>query len=502
MNPIDKFLNNFTMYKVVSYGLFLLAGISLSLSFAGFVSHKPLELVISFLTLTIVCYTTNLVLGKIFKAALNAESSSITAVILYFLLWPSLELQMILLIALAGFIAMASKFVFAYKRKHLFNPAAFAAVMLLFFNSGALWWVGTPSMLLPTLIVGLLIIRKIRKFTVFLTFLSVTLASFLIQTTLQGLSVVDQTTQFFLSFPVIFFGTIMLTEPLTMPPTKKLQAIYASFCGILFSWQGSFGPIILTTELALIIGNVFSFIVSPKYKFLLKLLEVKELADNTFEYSFKKPEVFHFKPGQYLEWTIPTTKTDARGNRRYFTIASSPTEVELKLGIRFNTPGSGFKKFLQGLKPQDSITAGQLIGDFTLPSDKSKKLVFIAGGIGVTPFRSIIKYLLDINEKRDIVFFYSNKTENEIAYKDIFDEAARKLNIKVVYILSDDKDLSTWKGERGRIDEKMLKKHVNDINDRIYFLSGPNAMVENYKKLLKSLNVKQTSIVTDYFPGF
>ncbi len=110
--------------------------------------------------------------------------------------------------------------------------------------------------------------------------------------------------------------------------------------------------------------------------------------------------------------------------------------------------------------------------------------------------------MLDINEKRDIVFFYSNKTENEIAYKDIFDEAARKLNIKVVYILSDNKGLSDWKGERGRIDEKMLKKHVNDINDRIYFLSGPNAMVENYKKLLKSLNVKQTSIVTDYFPGF
>jgi ferredoxin-NADP reductase len=271
----------------------------------------------------------------------------------------------------------------------------------------------------------------------------------------------------------------------------------------LFSWQGSFGPIILTSELALLIGNVFSFTVSPKYKFYLKLSEMRKLATDTFEFSFKRPEHFIFKPGQYLEWTLPSTRTDGRGNRRYFTIASSPTEVEIKLGIRFNEPGSAFKKQIKGLKTTDVIAAGQLVGDFTLPEDKSKKLVFVAGGIGVTPFRSMIKYLIDKNEKRDIVFFYANKTEGEIAYKDIFDEAEQKLGVTIVYIISDEKNIpSSWRGEKGRITEVMLNKYVPDITARTFYISGPNGMVENYKKLLARLKIKPTSIVTDYFPGF
>jgi ferredoxin-NADP reductase len=138
-----------------------------------------------------------------------------------------------------------------------------------------------------------------------------------------------------------------------------------------------------------------------------------------------------------------------------------------------------------------------------LPEDKSKKLVFVAGGIGVTPFRSMIKYLIDKNEKRDIVFFYANKTEGEIAYKDIFDEAEQKLGVTIVYIISDEKNIpSSWKGEKGRITEVMLNKYVPDIAARTFYISGPNGMVENYKKLLARLKIKPTSIVTDYFPGF
>lgn len=502
MNLVDKILNSYTMYRVVLYGLLLLAAYSFVLSIFGLLSFKPLELIASLTLLSIVCFFSNIAFGRIFKVAVNVESSLITALILFFLLWPSLDPQSLTLIAVAGVIAMASKFVIAYKRKHLFNPAAFAAVALFLFGSGAIWWTGTLLLLPATVVVGLLIVRKVRKFTLFLTFLATTFLSFLLQTSLQSLNPFEQSLQFFTSFPVIFFGTIMLTEPLTMPPTRRLQMIYAAICGILFSYQGSLGPIILTTELALLIGNFFSFIVSPKYRFKLIVSDVKALAHETFEFSFVKPKMFNFKPGQYLEWTIPTTKTDRRGNRRYFTIASSPTEEFIKLGVKFNASGSSFKSFLKSLKPKDSITAGQLVGDFTLPNDKTKKLVFIAGGIGVTPFRSIIKYLVDRNEKRDIVFFYSNKKEDEIAYKDVFTEAENKLGIKVVYILSDENVPPTWKGERGRINEEMLKKYVSDANSRLYYLSGPNAMVENYKKMLKSLKVKPTSIVTDYFPGF
>ncbi len=491
------------MYRVVEYGLLILAAYSFVLSLLGLLSYSPIELIVTFLTLTFVCYFGNIILGKIFRSPINVESSIITALILFFLLWPSIEPSDVLLAGVCGLLAVISKFVISYKKKHIFNPAAFAAFLLFFFGSGAVWWVGTVHMLPVVLIIGLLIVRKVRKFTLFLTFLGVTYGFFLLQALIKGLPAIEETMQFFSSFPVIFFGTIMLTEPLTMPPTKRLQIVYASICGLLFSWQGSFGPIILTTELALLIGNVFSFIVSPKYKFYLKLSEIKKLATDTFEFSFKRPEHFMFKPGQYLEWTLPSTRTDGRGNRRYFTIASSPTEIEIKLGIRFNEPGSTFKEQIKGLKNADIVAAGQLVGDFTLPEDKSKKLVFIAGGIGVTPFRSMIKYLIDKDEKRDIVFFYANKVEGEIAYKEIFDEAVKKLGIVVIYILSDEKNIATsWAGERGRIDEAMLSKYVKDITVRTFYISGPNGMVESYKKLLTKVKIKPTSIVTDYFPGF
>jgi ferredoxin-NADP reductase len=293
----------------------------------------------------------------------------------------------------------------------------------------------------------------------------------------------------------------MLTEPLTTPPTKKLQAIYGIIVGILFSPQLQFAGFYTTPEMALLAGNVFSFIVSPKYKLMLKLKNKFQETDNICNFYFPRPKNFVFVPGQYMEWTLPNVKFDSRGNRRYFTIASSPTEDVVQLGVRFENDGSQFKKSLDSLTDKTPIIGTGLSGDFTLPSDKTKKLVFIAGGIGVTPYRSIIKYLIDKNERRDIVLFYSNKTESEIVYKDVFSDAVKKLGIKVIYVLTGEK--TTKSGfESGRITEGILKKTMSDYNERIYYISGPQAMVDNYKSLLKDLQIPDRQIITDYFPGF
>ena len=104
------------------------------------------------------------------------------------------------------------------------------------------------------------------------------------------------------------------------------------------------------------------------------------------------------------------------------------------MGVKFYDKPSTYKKTLISLNNGGIVVAGQLAGDFTLPEEKDKKLVFIAGGIGVTPFRSMIKYLVDNNEKRDIVIFYSNKRFNDIAYKDIFDQAEKKLALKLFIV--------------------------------------------------------------------
>src|ERR1700709_894999 len=140
-----------------------------------------------------------------------------------------------------------------------------------------------------------------------------------------------------------------------------------------------------------------------------------------------------FAPGQYMEWTLGHSDTDNRGNRRYFTLASAPTENHIRVGVKFSPESSSFKQAMLAMDQHTEIVAGQLAGDFVLPRDPQQKCVFIAGGIGITPFRSMIKYLLDTGQHRPIVLFYASKTVSEFVYQDIFDQAQRELGIKTMY---------------------------------------------------------------------
>src|SRR5258707_9859076 len=131
-------------------------------------------------------------------------------------------------------------------------------------------------------------------------------------------------------------------------------------------------------------------------------------------------------------------------------------------------------------KQRNSETgAPQLGGDFTLPADPNKRLVFIAGGIGITPFRSMIKYLLDKRQKRPITVFYANRTVNEIVYKDVLDQAQKYLGIKTIYTLTDTSQIpAEWTGQVGYITGKMLRKQVPYFRYCIYYQSDPNYMVK------------------------
>jgi ferredoxin-NADP reductase len=210
-----------------------------------------------------------------------------------------------------------------------------------------------------------------------------------------------------------------------------------------------------------------------------------------------------FTPGQYMEWTIPHKKTDSRGNRRYFTIASSPTEETLRLGVKFYPNGSSYKKAMAAIDTQTPIVGAQLSGDFTLPKDTKQKLVFIAGGIGITPFRSMIKYLLDINQARPIILFYVNKTVNEIVYTDVFNQAAVQLGIKTIYTLTDQTQVPpNWQQKTGRIDATMIRQEIPDFMERTFYLSGPHTMVTAYKETLHAMGVPGKQIKIDFFPGF
>ncbi len=239
----------------------------------------------------------------------------------------------------------------------------------------------------------------------------------------------------------------------------------------------------------------------PKKKLILELKEKTPIAFEVYDFLFKQDQNFKFKAGQYMEWTLGHDGQDARGIRRYLTIASSPTEKDIRMGVKFYPNSSSFKQSMLSLGIGDKIVASQLAGDFVLPKNKDKKLVFIAGGIGITPFRSMIKYLLDTKDKRDIILFYSNYAPADIVYKDVFDQGERQLGIKTIYNITNTPYPDDWRGERGFIDAQMIKRTVPDYKERTFYLSGSHSMVVAFDEILRKMGIKKRQIKKDFFPG-
>ncbi|GHO71086.1 hypothetical protein KSC_099780 [Ktedonobacter sp. SOSP1-52] len=503
MNKIDYYLDRITMYRLVLYVLLGFIGLATILAYIKVLPFSPLALLASTAFLLIICWAMNVIMEHVFNVPANIESSAITALILAIIIDPAQSPTAYAFLGWAAIIAICSKYILAIRKNHLFNPAAIAVVITsLVLGQSASWWVGTASMTPLVLIGGLLIARKIRQVDMVVSFCATVIVSTLAITLVQRQLVFVELSHLLLQSPLFFFACIMFTEPLTAPPTKQLRRLYAVLTGILFIPQIHIGPIYSTPELALVLGNVFSYLVSPKQKVILRIKKKLKLAPNTIDFVFKPSQRLVFLPGQYMEFTLAHSHADSRGNRRYFTLASSPTEGEVHLGVRFYEQGSSFKQAMAGIDGSAKLIGAQVAGDFTLPPQPQQKLVFIAGGIGITPFRSMLKYLLDTQQRRDIILFYINKRTDEIVYKDVLSAAAAKLGVKIFYTLTDITAVPpNWPGLVGRINEETLARAVPDFQERLFYLSGPPDMVRAQEHILKNMQVKSGHIKKDFFPG-
>ena len=503
IRAIDNFLNRITMYRLVSYYLVFLLLIALIMDFTGIQSYDPFALLFSTAFLLVISLITNWIFSKIFKVPSNVESSYITALILALIISPIQSYSDLWFLAWAAMLAMASKYIIAINGKHIFNPAAFAVTLTYFtINQSASWWVGNAQMLPFVLIGGLLLVRRIRRFDLVISFGLATLAITPLASLIDNTSVLSALQGAVLYSPFAFFGFVMLTEPLTAPATHKMRIYYAIIVAFLFTPLVHFGSFYTTPELALLIGNIFAFVVSPRRNLVLKLRERIRLAPDIYEFVFAPSRKLAFQAGQYMEWTLGHDEADSRGNRRYFTLASAPTENVLRLGVKFHENSSSFKKSLLEIDKSHDIVASQVAGDFVLPANHRQKCVFIAGGIGITPFRSMIKYLLDTHQRRPIILFYANHNANEIVYKDIFDRAERELGIKTIYTLTDQHKLPAgWKGQTGRIKPEWIKKAVPGYRTCLFYVSGPMGMIDSVVDTLHELGIRNSHIKTDYFPG-
>ncbi len=489
-NGFFQLLDSLTMYKAVLFSLLFLFLYTFGASLFGYTFFKPTTLVVSLFLITLVTVGSNYLLSKLYKVSPNPESALITSLILLFLFSPASTKTEYYTLVIAGTIASASKYIFNYHQVHIFNPAAIAAVItpLLGFD-GAIWWVATPVILPSTLLVAIYLINKLRREKLVLSYLAGLLVGLLLTKQLTLNNSNSLFLEVFLSWPTLFFMSIMLTEPLTMPNKNSLINSFGLFVGLLSTIPYHFSPFFSTPELNLTLGNILSFIVSNKKRYNLQLIKKDSLTPNTIQLSFLSQPPITFSPGQYLEWSLPHQNADIRGFRRYFTISSSPTEKEIQLTFKISPNSSSFKNSILELNVGDNVTASHLAGDFT-PHNKVDDMVFIAGGIGITPFRSIIKYFLDKNLKKNIYLLYASTNQSDFVYKSLFEQAKKQIGLKTEYFVS---------SQNQRITPETIKK-IEAYQKYTYFISGPDAMVQHYKKMLQSLGLK--SIKTDYFPGF
>jgi len=486
------------MYRLMLYCLIFLLAVACILSFLGLLPYNGLDILNSAAYFVFVCWLTNKIIAKIFKVKTNPESALISGLILSLISGPTnlLTLSSFWIPIFIGTAAMASKYLIVWRGRHIFNPAAFGVLAsVVIFGQGASWWVENLSLVPFVLIAGFLIVKKIRRFEMAGAFIiSMTLLmlarSILNHEPSDLFAWLQNQTTFLLVSTLAFFAFVMLVEPLTSPFKRSSQILYAILTAILFYLLGNI--ISYSLEISLLMANIFAYLVNGSFRQVLTLKKKVKLSVNVIEFWFEPWKKFEFKPGQFLEWTLSHSHPDNRGIRRFFTIASSPSENAVLLASKFYEKPSTFKQALAKMEPRDEIIASDLRGEFTLPDNPDAKLVFIAGGIGITPFRAMTKWILDNKKHRDVILLFSNKTKEDIIFGDIFKEA-EQFGLKTIY-------LNTDKGEH--VDEKLILKKVPDFKERTFYISGPQPMVEIFGKMLGKMGLKKNQIKSDYFPGY
>jgi ferredoxin-NADP reductase len=503
LKPIDGLLNHITMYRLVLYYLGALLATDFGLGLLGLAQHDPAQLAFSVALITAVCWLVNRALAFAFRIPANTESVWITAGIVALIMQPVAagDGKAMLGLLVASVAGIASKFLLAIYRKHIFNPVAFGVLVSAYaVDAPATWWVGGTVWLLPIVVFGgLLILRKVQRFEMFAVYVVTYLAMTLLTATPDMYG--DLLSQTFLSSPLLFAGFAMLTEPMTAPAAKWPSLAFGALVGALSSPAAHIGDYFyFTTEAALLLGNVLAWLINPKYRFKLTLERIEKTAHGCYDYVFHTHRPVEHKPGQYLDWTMHTHRGDDRGNRRTFTIASSPAEKRVRLGVKFYPQPSAYKQTMLAMKPGDVIYGAQLAGEFTLP-EADEKFAFIAGGIGVTPFRSMIQHMMDVGDTRPVTLFYGNNRASEIAYVDVFNRAENEIGLRTIYAVAEAHHNET-NFHPGFIDADLIMREMPDYAERLFYISGPRSMVVKFEQVLRELGIARNRIKTDFFPGF
>lgn len=514
-NRVFAVLGRVSMYRLALLSLAGLALVAFVVSFFQLVAPTPAELLASAALLAAVCALVDAVAQAVVRLPWRIESSLITAGILLFILRPTLEPAGLAGIALAAAVASLSKYVLAWRGRHIFNPAAAGAAVLTIVSiwlpdlGASSWWVGTPVLAAPVLILGLAVLVRTEKVRVISVFLVVAVAVGVARTATQyqqaGLQIetMDILWPVLWSSPFLFLGAFMLSEPLTMPPRRWQQFTVAALVGVLAGWPIDLGAISLGQERALLVGNLlaFAFAFSMRSAVKLTLESRAELTPTVQALTFRARRRLAFVPGQYLELDVPHRHPDARGTRREFSIASAPEDLPLLTVAFREVPGaksqSSYKKALAQVTAGDALAVTGVWGDFILPKKPSSAVLMVAAGIGITPFVSQLRHVRLAEHDRDIVLVYVASEASELAFRDELEASGVPT---IIFTRDEPQNLPRhWRWARGvRLDAAGLEQVVPDISARHVYISGPAGLIADLAPALEHAR----SITTDAFSGY
>jgi ferredoxin-NADP reductase len=238
----------------------------------------------------------------------------------------------------------------------------------------------------------------------------------------------------------------------------------------------------------------------PIYKVKLKARE--EIAAGTMAFHFDKPMGFGYKAGQFGDYTlINPPETDAEGNTRGFSFASAPYEDDLMSATRMRD--TAFKRVLKTMPLGTELTLDAPYGSFTLHNNAAIPAVFITGGIGVTPVRSIVLQAIHDQLAHRIIVVDSNKRPQDAAFLDDLSQSHdNNPHYTFVGTMTGMEKSNQWHGETGHVTQAMLVKHIGDLTIPIYYIAGPRAMVAALRKTLTESGINDDNIRTEEFSGY
>jgi ferredoxin-NADP reductase len=242
----------------------------------------------------------------------------------------------------------------------------------------------------------------------------------------------------------------------------------------------------------------------------LKLRSRSEVAERTLEFRFEKPEGMTFKAGQFMDLTlIDPPETDAEGNRRGYSINSAPDDSELIFTTRLRD--TAFKRMLRTMPLGTEVKVEGPFGNLTLHNNASRPALLLAGGIGITPFRSIVRWAAHKKLPHRILLFYANRRPEDAPFLDELGGLAREnpcfTVIPTMTKMSDSRQ--PWNGETGYITHELIERYLKrgqspgqELSEPIYYMAGPPAMVAGLRTMLNKANVDDDDIRTEEFTGY